>query len=202
MVRRVLPLLLAFGLAACASAPQPKAEQIADACALLKDNKDWYRALRASAKDWGAPMGLQLAIIKQESSFDAKARPEREGGFLIFPGKRPSSARGYAQALDPTWEVYKNATGNSNADRRNFKDAADFIGWYVNNSGREAGIRQYDYRAHYLAYHEGPRGYVKGTWKKKKWLVSTANTVASQATRYESQISSCKGLKSKFLGIF
>ncbi|MEZ5939217.1 MAG: hypothetical protein R3C52_13550 [Hyphomonadaceae bacterium] len=188
--------------AACASTPQPSNAEIADACLLLKENRSWYKALRASSKDWGAPMGLQLAIMKQESGFDGKARPAREGGFLFFPGKRPSTAYGYAQALETTWETYKRDTGNRGADRHSFRDSADFIGWYVANTGKQTGVGQYNYKAHYLAYHEGPGGYSKGTWKKKRWLVQIADSVASDATRYESQIKTCKGLKPKFLGIF
>ena len=147
-------------------------------------------------------MGLQLAIMKQESSFEAKARPAREGGFLFIPGKRPSTAYGYSQALNATWEEYKRDSGNGGADRHSFKDSSDFIGWYINQTGKKTGVGQYDYKAHYLAYHEGQGGYLKGSYKKKKWLVQTADRVAGQAARYESQISSCNGLKGKFLGIF
>jgi hypothetical protein len=188
----------------CATAPQLEPREIADACVMLKEHKSWYKALRQSAKDWGAPMGLQLAIIQQESNFDAKARPPRgdRKWFGLVQGDRPSSAYGYAQALEPTWDQYKRETGNRGADRHNFKDAVDFVGWYVNNTGKQIKIGQYDYKGHYLSYHEGPSGYVQGTWRNKSWLVSAANHVASQATRYEAQIRGCKALKPKFLGIF
>ncbi|HVY87414.1 MAG TPA: hypothetical protein VG942_01000 [Hyphomonadaceae bacterium] len=190
--------------ASCATAPQPPPEQIADACLLLKDNRNWYNALRDTAHQWGAPMGYQLAVIKQESNFDPKAlapRGERQW-FGLVEGKRLSSANGYSQALDQTWDNYRTKAGKSGADRHNFKDAVDFIGWYYNTTGEKTGLGQYDYRAHYLAYHEGATGYLQGTWKKKGWLVDAANRVASQAARYESQISGCKALKPKFLGIF
>jgi len=181
----------------------PTEEQIADACTMLSDNRGWYNDLRHSAKDWGAPMGLQLAIIRQESSFEHKAlAPRGPKQWIFFPGKRLSSAQGYAQALDGTWEHYKTETGNNNADRRNFGDTTDFIGWYVNQSARQARIGQFDYRAHYLAYHEGPGGYLKGDWKRNKVLLASANRVASNATLYEAQIRDCKALKPKFLGIF
>lgn len=193
---------IAVTAAACSTTPRPEPSEIADACALLKENRSWHRALRASAKEWGAPMGFQLAVIRQESSFDAKARPEREDGFLFFPGKRPSSALGYSQALDPTWEEYKQKTGNSGADRRKFHDSVDFIGWYFNTAGQRTGLGQYDYKAHYLAYHEGAGGYLRGTWRGKDWLVRAADRVASSAAKYESQIGACDALKPKFLGIF
>jgi hypothetical protein len=186
------------------STPQPSHAEIADACLMLKENKSWHKALRASAKDWGAPMGFQLAIIKQESAFDSKARAPRgeRKWFGLVEGDRLSSARGYAQALDATWETYKKETGNGGASRQSFRDATDFIGWYFATTGKRTGVGQYDYRAHYLAYHEGQTGYLQGTWQKKPQVVQIANRVASQAAAYESQIAGCKALKPKFLGIF
>jgi hypothetical protein len=191
-------------LAGCASTPKPTADEVADACRLLKENRSWHTALRSSAKEWGAPMGYQLAVMKQESAFDARAKAPRgeRKWFGLVQGDRLSSAKGYAQALDTTWESYKRETGNGGANRQNFRDAADFIGWYFASTGRRTGLGQYDYRAHYLAYHEGATGYLQGTWRGKTWLINTANGVAAQAVRYENQITNCKALKPKFLGIF
>lgn len=203
MLRKWSILLLACGtLAGCLGTPKPSRAEIADACLLLKENRSWYKAMRESAKDWGAPMGFQLAVINQESSFDHKARPARQGGFLFFPGKRPSSAYGYAQALDSTWDTYRRESGNRGADRHDFDDSVDFVGWYFAKTGQMTGIGQYDFRGHYLAYHEGQGGYMRGTWRKKKWLVDTASRVSATANRYETQIKNCNGLKRKFLGIF
>ncbi|MDZ4760532.1 MAG: hypothetical protein SGJ21_05625 [Alphaproteobacteria bacterium] len=207
MLRRVAAsaVFVAYATAAgCASPPKLESHEIADACVMLKDNRSWYKALRASAKDWGAPIGLQLAIIKQESSFDAKARPDRGERklFGLLQGDRPSSAYGYSQALETTWEEYKRETGNGGADRHSFRDSVDFIGWYVNATGKRTGVHQYNYKAHYLAYHEGQGGYLNGSYRNKAWLVETANRVQTQATRYESQVAGCKALKPKFLGIF
>ena len=71
----------------------------------------------------------------------------------------------------------------------------------VNRLG-DTGIGQFDYKAHYLAYHEGAGGYLKGTYKSKRWLVDVAGNVAQQAARYEAQIAKCGGLRERFLGIF
>jgi hypothetical protein len=199
-----LALVATLALSGCVGAPQPSNAEIADACLMLKENRNWHNALRASAKEWGAPMGFQLAIMKQESAFDSKARAPRgeRKWFGLVQGDRLSSARGYAQALDTTWDTYKRDTGNGGASRQSFRDAADFIGWYFAQTGERTGVGQYDYKAHYLAYHEGQGGYIKGTWRSKGWLVQTADRVASQAATYESQIAGCKALKPKFLGIF
>lgn len=188
----------------CASAPQPSQREIADACALLERNRPWHEALRDSARNWGAPMGFQLAVIKQESSFNAEARPPRgdRQWFGLVEGDYISSAHGYSQALDSTWEMYKAQTGKWAANRNSFRDSADFIGWYFSSTGKRTGLGQFDYRSHYLAYHEGATGYLKGTWKKKGWLIDTAARVAAQAATYERQISDCAALKPKFLGLF
>lgn len=201
------PLLAAFAaaaLAACASTPTPTKQEAADACLLLQQNHAWRDALRSTAKTWGAPMGFQLAIIKQESSFNAEAAPPRgqRQWFGLVEGERVSSAKGYSQALDSTWETYKAATGRWGANRNSFQDSSDFIGWYFSTAGKRTGLGQYDYRGHYLAYHEGAGGYLKGTWKGKTWLVNTASSVATQAARYEAQIARCEALREKFLGIF
>lgn len=199
LLRSALVILALAVLAGCATAPP---EQQDDACVFLKDNRDWYTAVRKSAKKWGAPMGLQLAIIKQESGFQHDAKPPRGKRRMLglLPGKRPSDAYGYAQALESTWDEYRRATGERGADRDDFDDAVDFIGWYINRSGKIAGIGQFDYRAHYLAYHEGPNGYLQGTWRSKRWLIDVANRVDRDAGRYENQIQGCrKDLKRRWL---
>lgn len=205
--KRLLTPLLAIAVGACSTlAPKPSNGEIADACLLLQRNKGWHEALRETARTWGAPMGFQLAVIKQESSFTPDARPPRGESqwFGLVQGDYVSSAHGYSQALDGTWKMYQEKTGKWNASRTNFRDASDFIGWYFNTNGQRVGVGQYDYRAHYLIYHEGATGYMKGTWKNKAWLLDVAGRVAAQAARYESQISSCSALKprDKFLGLF
>ena len=60
--------------------------------------------------------------------------------FGFIPSSRPSTAFGYAQITNPTWEWYKNKTGNQNASRANFNDVTDFIGWYTNQSENMVGI--------------------------------------------------------------
>src|SRR5262245_35869537 len=136
-MKRQLAAALSFAAlltGGCATRP-PSNDQIADACDMLSDNRGWYNALRKTSKEWGAPIGLQLAIIKQESTFVHNARPERgPNQWIFFPGKRPSSAYGYAQALDSTWDQYRKDTGKRGADRHDFSDASDFIGWYVNQT--------------------------------------------------------------------
>ena len=85
-------------------------------------------------------------------------------GFI--PSSRPSTAFGYAQITNPTWEWYKNKTGNQNASRANFNDVTDFIGWYTNSIRKYGWYIEKDYYNQYLAYHEGQNGWSKETFKK------------------------------------
>lgn len=191
MFLRVCFVLLATALAGCATALAPP-QRVDQACAIFEERKDWWRAAKEAERRWALPPGLLLAIVRQESSFTHDARPPRGPGFLFFPGKLPSSAFGYAQALDGTWADYQRATGAHFAQRDNFEHASDFIGWYVAESRRRLGLSPHDYAAHYLAYHEGHGGYSRGTHRSKGWLLDVARRVAANATLYRTQIASCE----------
>jgi hypothetical protein len=190
MRKAVLPLLFAAALVSACGHYQP--DQVTDACLILEDNRSWWRDLRRSERRWGIPPAIQLAILKRESSFNAHARPARTRLLGIIPGPRPSSAYGYAQALDGTWDWYRDETGNRGADRDDFGDAVDFIGWYGQMSGRLSNIRHDDARALYLAYHEGHTGYNRGTYRSKGWLMRAADEVARDAARYQGQLDGCE----------
>src|SRR5690554_6753684 len=99
-----------------------------------------------------------MAFIQQESSFQSHVRPPRKRYLGFIPGPRPSSARGYAQALDPVWGEYREAQGGTLARRSHMKHATDFIGWYNARSQRQAGISLRNPEHLYLAYHEGGGG--------------------------------------------
>jgi hypothetical protein len=160
-------------------------------CDIFKTNPKWKSYTESTKEKWGVPVSLQLSFIKHESSFQRTARPPRKKVLGIIPGLRASSAYGYSQALDGTWEEYKKATGNSKADRKNFEDASDFIGWYIEGSYRLLKLDKSDVYNHYLAYHEGRGGYQKKSFNKKKWLLEVAKKVERQAKEYSSQIKKC-----------
>lgn len=189
MMRFVLFLALFLSVAACATKPP---ENQANACEIFEENRSWYKATRKVEKKWGVPISLQLAFIRQESAFRHNAKPARGKFLFVFPGARPSSAKGYAQALDTTWDTYRKETGNRRANRKNFADATDFIGWYVSESHDRAGIAKNDAYAQYLAYHEGAGGYMRGTYKSKPNVKRIATGVARTATNYETQLDRCE----------
>ena len=149
------------------------------------------RAFKATERRWGVPVNVQMAIIHQESRFKANAKTPMRYILGVIPRGRQSSAYGYSQALDGTWEEYKNSTGRFVARRSNISDAADFMGWYMNNTKRRNGVPLSDAKNQYLAYHEGQTGYARGTYRKKSWLMGVANKVSSRASMYKSQLTRC-----------
>ncbi len=185
-VWRTLSLLLLLGstLTACLStAPR----QAANVCSLFEDERAWFRAAEQSQRRWDIPVGVSMAFIYQESGFRARARPARTRILGVIPGPRPSDAFGYAQALDSTWDDYRESTGNRLARRSNFAHAVDFVGWYNANSVRRNAIARDDARNLYLAYHEGNTGFARGSDADQPWLLEIADTVQRNAQRYQAQ---------------
>lgn len=172
---------------------------IEDACSIVRNQRDWYNSMKKVARKWGIPVHVQMAILHQESKFQAHARPPRTKIFWFFPGPRPSSAFGYAQALDGTWAEYQKATDNAGADRDDFDDAVDFIGWYTDKSHKKLGLSKWDAKAQYLAYHEGQGGYARKSYLKKKWLLGVARKVNTNARRYHTQLKSCQKMADRVL---
>lgn len=186
---RILLLGLALSILGCATT-SPK--NTSNACRIFSGRKSWYKATKKSYKKWGVPIYVQLAIIRQESNFDEDAKPPRKRLLWVIPWTRPSSAYGYAQVIDETWEWYKDSTGRWFADRDDFSDVADFIGWYGRISHRKLGISKDDAYRQYLAYHEGHGGYKRKTYRKKKWLRDVARKVEGNSKRYRKQLRKCE----------
>ena len=171
---------------------QPAPRYPNNLCEVFRENRKWYRSAHASYRKWGIPIPVMMAIMHQESRFKAKAKPPRTTCLCILPGPRLSSAYGYAQALDGTWDKYKRSTGNSGADRDDFADSIDFIGWYGSAIRRACGIARNDAYNLYLAYHEGRGGFLRKTYTKKRWLQQTAKNVEGRARKYKRQLASCE----------
>lgn len=188
---RILGILIAIlFITSCTTLPPPR--DVNNICSIFKQYPDWYRSSKDVQRRWRVPITVQMAIIHQESKFDANAKPGREKLLWLIPWKRPSSASGYSQALRGTWALYKRSRHGVFATRDNFEDGVDFIGWYANEAYQRAGIpRNNTYRL-YLAYHEGVGGYQQKTYLKKPWLIAVAHKVSAREKTYRAQLASCQ----------
>ena len=183
-------MCLTLLLAGCASNAVPS--NTANACTIFKERGHWYRAALASERKWNIKVPILLSVIKQESSFQKNARPPRKRGFLGIPGRRPSTSFGFSQAKNETWADYVRSTKNHGAVRNDFRDAIDFVGWYLNNAARRNGISRNSAHNLYIAYHEGITGYRLGRWRGNSFVVGVATAVQRQANIYSSQLQNCR----------
>jgi hypothetical protein len=181
--------LLTLLLTACTTSPPANLDNV---CAIFFEKDDWYEEAASASDEWGSPIPVMMAIMHQESRFKASAKPPRSKILGFIPGPRLSDAYGYSQALESTWNGYKRSAGRYGADRDDFGDAIDFIGWYNAQSHKRNGIGRKDTYRLYLAYHEGHGGFRRGSYRKKQWLMSVARKVERRANNYQGQLVGCE----------
>ncbi|RMA42885.1 transglycosylase SLT domain-containing protein [Rhodophyticola porphyridii] len=190
-MRQVVFFLILLVLAGCGrnfSAPR----DLDNACSIINERPAYFRAMRASERNWGVPVHVQMATIYQESRFIGDARTPFRYALGVIPLGRQSSAYGYSQALDGTWDEYRQRTGNRGAQRHNIRDATDFMGWYMTQTVERNGVPLSDARNQYLAYHEGHTGFSRGSYNAKPWLLRVADEVAARAQVYQLQLARCR----------
>jgi len=192
MKRRSFVLGSVLLVAGCGSRDFSAPRNLDDACLLRRERPQYFRAMERTERNWGVPIHVQMATFHQESRFVGDARPPFRYTLGVIPMGRLSSALGYSQALDGTWDEYLEDTGNRGARRTDIRDAADFMGWYMNLTRERNGIALTDARNQYLAYHEGHTGYARGSYNRKPWLLNVADRVAQRAERYRVQLQSCR----------
>ena len=201
MIRRILLLFSAAVIGIVGARillapdpPLPPPSNVADACTIRDERPGWYKATRRASRKWEVPPTALLAIVWRESSFRGQVRPPRRKGWWIFKGKPISTAYGFSQALDGTWDWYVEDTGAQDARRDDWDDAIDFVGWYMDKSRDKLGFAGIDARAHYLAYHQGHGGYRSGRWKRNERIKKAAAQVDAQMLLYETQLFECDAL--------
>jgi hypothetical protein len=196
-MRRLLQIAGLLLLAACGgygsgeirgSAPR----DLDNACRILDQRPGYFRAFRAAERRWGVPVHVQMATIYQESKFISDARTPLRFALGVVPVGRQSSAFGYSQALDGTWEEYLQKEGIRRARRNDIRDATNFMGWYMVQTQRELGIPLTDARNQYLAYHDGRAGYRRGSYRAKPWLIRVAGQVEARSQMYRQQLPTCR----------
>lgn len=188
-----LTFLCAVGLVVlggCSTSPPKNAHNL---CDIFFEKRDWYDAAEDMNERWGVPIHVPMAMMYQESSFRDDARPPRDYVFFgLIPWGRVSSAYGYSQAKTATWSDYIRETNNSGADRDDFDDAIDFMGWFITKTHKINGVSKWDAYSQYLNYHEGWGGYKRKTYNKKAWLTKVAAKVKTRAQTYGGQLKTCE----------
>lgn len=191
MSRTFRASILLLCLASCGAGKFSAPRNLDDACAIVDQRPEYLRAFRAAERKWGVPVHVQMATIYQESKFVGNARTPYRFVLGIIPMGRQSSAYGYAQALDGTWEEYQDDEGGRSARRDRISDAADFIGWYMAETELSIGVPLWDAENQYLAYHEGRTGYSRQSYASKPWLVEVADSVGALSETYAQQLQFC-----------
>lgn len=177
-------------LSGCSSTPPPK-KTYNNICSIFSHDRDWKNASIRAYKRWGTPPYVLMAMVHQESRFKPHAQPDRPYALGFIPLLRNSSAYGYSQAQDGTWNEYKKATKRWSASRSDIEDALDFMGWYNYQTHKRLKISRKDTYKLYLAYHEGQGGYSRRTYLKKPWLLKVAKKVANRGRLYKKQYRKC-----------
>lgn len=191
MSRHLRALILLGLVASCGSADYSAPRNLDNACSIVSQRPNYLRAMERTERRWGVPVPVQMATIYQESKFIGDARTPRQYALGVIPLGRQSSAYGYSQALDGTWDDYRSDTGKRRAKRDDIDDATDFMGWYMHETTERLGISKGDAERQYLAYHEGHTGYARGSYRQKAWLMRVAGEVGQRAVVYEAQLLSC-----------
>lgn len=191
MSRLLRATALVILVAACGSSNNTAPRNLNDACSIADQRPKFLKAMKRAEKNWGVPVHVQMATIYQESKFIGNAKTPHQFALGIIPTGRQSSAYGFSQALDGTWDEYKKSTRSRGAKRNDIYDATDFIGWYMSKSNERLGIPLDDTRNQYLAYHEGRSGYARGSHNSKSWLIRVASEVDSRSDLYRGQLLAC-----------
>ena len=73
MKKNIIICSLFFFISSCTSIPK----NTLNVCNIFSEKYLWYKFAKKTERKWGAPIELQMAIIKKESGFDWLAKPER-----------------------------------------------------------------------------------------------------------------------------
>ncbi|MDG1733333.1 MAG: hypothetical protein P8M49_01450 [Thalassotalea sp.] len=182
-------IILLLQLSGCTTPPPENPENI---CEIFREHHSWYEGAKDMKERWGVPIHVPMSMMYQESSFRADALPPRDYLFGFIPWGRVSSAYGFAQAKTLTWDDYIRESDNGGADRDDFDDAIDFMGWFISKTQKINGISKWDPYSQYLNYHEGWGGFRSKSYNKKPWLLKVSRKVETRAKTYSAQLRSCQ----------
>lgn len=189
LVLTFIAIFFALKLSGCAVNPPTDQGNI---CSIFLEKSGWHESALDMQERWKVPLYVPMAFMQQESSFRSDALPPKRYLIGVISWGRLSSAYGYSQAKDDTWDDYRKETGRWLAERDDFADAIDFMGWYISKTQKVNGISVSNASAQYLNYHEGWSGYRKRSYEQKPWLNAVAGRVEDRAERYNQQYQGCK----------
>ena len=182
-LKHLLLIFLIITISSCSE--KTKIDDKMGVCEILAQHSSWKNSLKTAQEKYNLPPAFAMAIIYQESRFDAEAK------------SKYSSAYGYAQAIDGTWKHFQQDV-KSNAKRNNFNDSVQFIGWYMSQLSKSLKLRMTDSKNLYMAYMLGATGfkrYKAGTFKNKAKIEEDkkiATKISNYTKIYQSQLKNCK----------
>ena len=94
MSRTLRASILLLFLASCGSGNFSAPRDLDDACSIVRQRPEYLAAMRATEKQWGIPINVQMATIHQESKFVGNARTPHQYALGVIPMGRQSSAYG------------------------------------------------------------------------------------------------------------
>ena len=71
----IIGVMIIASLVGCAAAPPKNTSNL---CEIFTEKKGWYKDSRKASKRWDGDIAVMMAMIYQESSFKARARPARK----------------------------------------------------------------------------------------------------------------------------
>ena len=190
--------IIFFFIISCSSVPKHPA----NACKIFGEKYFYLKYTRASSKKWGVPISSILAVIHKESGFRKFARPKRTKLFKIIPYRRPSSSLGFSQAVNKTWNLYKEENKKSTALRISYKSSSDFVAWYFWKTNKINKVSLNNTRDLYLNYYLGWTAYKNKAYRTDKKAIIFAKSVEKQAKIYKNQLQECKSILNKSYIIF
>mgnify|MGYP001486451202 CR=1 FL=1 len=197
-INKFFLFFLFFIITSCSSIPKyPQ-----NACKIFGEKYSYLKYSRAASKKWNVPISSILAVINKESGFRRFAKPKRTKLFKIIPYRRPSSSLGFSQAVNKTWDLYKEENNKPMALRISFKNSSDFIGWYFWKTNKINKVSLKDTRNMYLNYYLGWGAYKNKAYEQDKKAIIFAKNVEKQAKIYKIQLQECKSILNKNYIIF
>lgn len=133
----------------------------ADMCAYYARYPKRYKVQKQYEGASGLSMIDVHTLLELESSVTPYAVPwKKQKRFGLTVLKAQSSAYGYAQVLNATWQDYEQSYPGFWLYRSNFYDSIHFAHWYRN--AFHSSLKASTLYEFYLLYHDGPGRYQRG----------------------------------------